>query len=209
MKSLSLVLGLFVFSLIVNAQESGKNAVVASVNMNVLYRGIANPIEIAVSGVTTDKVTATVTNGTINRTTNGWEVLPGDQLETAVTILVDNRKVSEKKFRVKNIPNPVAVFAGKSEGSLDKDVALKTDDLDVELKDFLWDLKFTIESFVFCVSKDNMDHELKSGGNKLTAEMKSFIAGCESGKMIVFEDIKSISPDGRLKELNDIVLTIK
>ena len=96
------------------------NGVAAATKMNVLYLGIANPIEIAVPGVTSDKVSATITNGTINRTTSGWEVKPSSLNDLVLTILVDNKKVNEKKFRVKPIPSPVAVFAHKSNGTVSK-----------------------------------------------------------------------------------------
>ena len=109
--------------------------------MNVLYRGLANPIEIAVPGITSGKVTASVTNGTIKKVNNGWEVSPGDHSESVVTVLVNNRKVSDKFFRVKNVPDPTAVFAGEYDGSISKDIALKTEAPEVELKDFDWDLK--------------------------------------------------------------------
>lgn len=117
MKSLILVLGLLLFSLFLNAQESGRDAVVASVNMNLLYLGISNTVETA--------------------------------------------------------------------------------------------LKYTITGFIFFVSSDGMDYEERSYSNKLTYKMKSFISGCEPGKQIVFKNIKFIGPDGRSKDLQDIILTIK
>ena len=209
MKPIYLILCLLMLPIIVTAQEIGKDAVVAPVKMNVLYRGLANPIEIAVPGVTSDKVTASITNGTIIKVTNGWEVSPGDQSELVVTVLVNNKKVSEKIFRVKNVPDPVAVFAGKYEGEIAKDIAVKTEMLEVELKDFLWDLKFVINSFTLTCSKDNLDLEVLSNGNKLNDKMKSLISTCKAGQKIIFNDIKAIGPDGRPRDLNPIVLTIK
>jgi len=209
MKTICSIFCLLIIPFFVNAQEIGNNAVVTSVNMNVLYRGMANPIEIAVPGITSDKVSAIITNGTLSKTANGLSVSPGEQAESIITILVDNKKVSEKTFRVKNVPNPVAVFAGKYEGQIAKDIALNTDILDVELKDFLWDLHFEIERFTLLCSQDNIDREESSNGNKLTDKMKSLISGIKPGKMIVFKDIKAISPDGKIRDLNQIVLTIK
>jgi gliding motility-associated protein GldM len=209
MKTISLIFSLLMLSITLVAQEIGKDAVVASIKMNVLYRGLDNPIEIAVPGVKSDKVTATITNGTIKRSPNGWEVSPGDQGESVITVLVDNKKVSEKVFRVKNVPNPIALFAGKYEGEIAKDIAVKTEMLEVELKDFLWDLKFVINSFTFSCSKDNLDVEELSNGNKLNDKMKSLISTCKAGQKFIFKDIKAIGPDGRIRDLNQIVLTIR
>jgi hypothetical protein len=209
MKNIFLIFSLIMIPIISTAQENGKDAVVASVKMNVLYRGMNNPIEIAVPGVTSDKVSVTVTNGKIEKNPAGWEVSPGDQNESTFTIFVDNNKVSEKIFRVKNVPDPVALFAGKLEGEITKDIALKTDSLEAELKDFLWDLKFEIQGFTFFCSQDNFDIEEISKGNMLNDKMKSMISKCKSGKLIVFKEIKAMGPDGKIRDLNQIILRIK
>jgi hypothetical protein len=124
-----------------------------------------------------------------------------------LNILVDNKKVNEKTFRVKPIPAPVAVFAGKTNGSIKRDV-IKTATLEAELKDFLWELKFEIESYTFFFSKDGFDNEIKSKGNKLTDEMRSVISDLKPGQTIVFKDIKAVGPDSKIYDLSPIVLKI-
>jgi hypothetical protein len=54
-----------------------------------------------------------------------------------------------------------------------------------------------------------MDFEETSNGNKLTDKMKSLISDTNPGKIIVFKDIKSVGPDGKSRDLNQIILTIK
>jgi hypothetical protein len=209
MKTIYLISCLLMLPLIITAQEAGKDAVVAPVKMNVMYRGMANPIEIAVPGVASDKITATVSNGTIKKVGSGWEVSPGDASECVVTVLVDNIKVSDKTFRIKLVPNPVAVFAGSYDGSVTKEIALKTEALVAELINFDWDLKFTIKSFTFFCSDGKYDYEEVSTGNKLTDKMRSLISNCKTGQNIVFKDIISEGPDGRSRNLNPIVLRLK
>ncbi len=209
MKSICLAFSLLVIVLSANAQVTTNDAVVAAVKMNVLYRGMANPIEVAVPGITSDKVSIMVSNGTLNQTNTGFFVSPGDQAECIIKVMVDNKKVSEKSFRVKDVPQPVAIFAGKSEGQIDKETAAKTDLLNVELKDFLWDLHFTINSFVLLCSDGKYDYEETSSSNKITDKMKSLIADRKVGQYIVFKDIKAIGPDGKTKNLDNIVLALK
>ena len=52
------------------------SATVSADLMNVLYAGIANPIRIAVPGVPSGNVTATMTNGTLVRKGDQWEARP-------------------------------------------------------------------------------------------------------------------------------------
>jgi gliding motility-associated protein GldM len=209
MKTICLISGLLMTSLLIHAQNNGNKAVVAAAKMNILYRGIENPIEVAVPGVPSEKVSVIVTNGTLNKTASGYSVSPGEQAESVIKVLVAGKEISEKKFRIKNIPQPVALFAGKNEGEIDREVALKTDSLEAELKNFLWDLTFEIKGFTFLCSKDNSDLEEVSVGNKLTDKMKSLISEIKPGKMIVFKDIKAKGPDGKIKDLNQIILKIK
>jgi hypothetical protein len=208
MKTFYLILCLLMTALIASAQDNGKGAVVAATKMNVLYRGISNPVEIAVPGITSDQVTATVSDGTIKKIAEGFEVIPGGQDKTIVSVLVNNKKVSEKEFRIKNIPVPEAYFAGKNNGSTSKDLAAKTEGLEVRLTDFAWDLNFTISGFKLMYSRDNTDNELVSVSNKLTDKMKSVLVDFKRGETIVFKDIKALGPDGRTRDLSPIILKI-
>ncbi|MGA1978866.1 MAG: GldM family protein [Bacteroidales bacterium] len=208
MKTICLIFSLLMIPFIVKAQESGKDAVVSATKMNVLYRGVPNPIGIAVPGVASDKITATINDGTIKKVTNGWEVIPGLQSESVITVLVNNSKVSEKTFRVKDIPQPVAVFAGIHGGIVPKDLAMKTGEIEAKLIDFAWDLKFEIVSFNFYLTTPTGDIEYSSDGNKLTDNMKSCISNSKSGQTIVFKNIKAKAPDGKVFYLDSIVIKL-
>ena len=209
MKTIYLVLCLLILPLLVAAQETGIDAVVSPVKMNVMYLGMANPIEIAVPGVASDKITATVSNGTIKKVADLWEVSPGDAGECVVSVLVDNKKVADKLFRIKLVPNPVAVFAGSYTGRIAKDIALKTEVLDAELINFDWDLKFNIQSFKFLCSDGKYDYEEVSKGNKLTDKMRSLITDRKTGQNIVFKDIVAVGPDGKTRNLSPVILVLE
>jgi hypothetical protein len=208
MKSICLFLCLLMLPFLLSAQEIGKEAVVAVTNLNILYMGVSNPIEIAVPGVRSDNVTATLTNGTIIKTTTGWEVKPSSVSDVVLTVLVDNKKVTEKTFRVKPISSPVAVIGGKFNSVLSKSDVLKAGVLEAELKDFLWDQKFEIKSFTLLYSKDGFDNEITSDGDKVTDEMKSIISNLKSGAFFIFKDIKAIGPDKQIVNLDPIAIKI-
>lgn len=209
MKTIYLILSLLMISLFLNAQSVTNDAVVAAVNMNVLYRGMDNPVAIAAPGVKSERVDATISNGTIKKNAQGWVVEPGSQALSIITVLVDNKKVTEKTFRVMNVPDPVAVFAWKNEGEILKETALSTQTLESELKDFNWDIKFVISSFSLVITWDGYVLTEHSNGNKLTDEMRSRISKCLTGQKIVFQDIKAVGLDGKTRDLSPITLTLK
>lgn len=209
MKSNYLSLLLVLLSLCVSAQEKGKDAVVALPNVNVLYYGIPNPVQIAVPGVTSEKVTTTVINGSINKTSDGWEIKPSSVSGTVIlSVFVDNQKVSEKIFRVKPVPAPFAVLAGKENGVMSKDGIINAGKIETVIKDFLWDVRFEIVSYTFLYTENGNDKEIAATGNNLTDEMKSVIANLQPGKNLVFKDIKAIDPAREIHNISPLVLSI-
>lgn len=193
---------------IVDAQGTSQDAVVSATNMNVLYLGIANPVEVAVPGVLSDKVTVTLSNGTINKVSNGWEVFPANTGEVVFMISVNGKKIADKTFRVKTIPFPVAVFAGKNTGAVSKTEALKVETLEAKLLDFAWDINFKISSFSFLLSDESGDRMEFAKDNRITEKMKSLLANLQRGQTIAFKDIKATGPDGRTVALSPIILKI-
>jgi gliding motility-associated protein GldM len=193
---------------IIDAQRTSQDAVVAATNMNVLYLGIANPVEVAVPGVLSDNVTVTLSNGTIKKVSNGWEVFPSNTGESVFTISVNGKKVADKTFRVKTIPFPVAVFAGKNVGAVSKTEALKVEALEARLPDFAWDINFKINSFSLLMSDESGDRMEFAKDNRITERMKSLLTSLQRGQTIAFKDIKATGPDGRIVALNPIILKI-
>lgn len=207
-KMVGTILFLVTIPFIVNAQGTSQDAVVAATNMNVLYLGIPNPVEVAVPGVLSDKVTVTLSNGTIKKVSNGWEVIPANTGESVLTISVNGKKVADKTFRVKTIPAPVAVFAGKNVGAVSKTEALKVETLEARIPDFDWGINFKITSFSFLISSESGDNMEFAKDNRITERMKSFLTRLQRGQTVAFKDIKATGPDGRTVDLNPILLKI-
>lgn len=188
---------------------NGKDDVVVSTtSYNYLYRGIANPVDVKVSGIAADKITAETTNGNIKRIDTGWEVIPGDQNESIVTIYVSGKKRFEKKFNVRDLPDPVAVFHNKSNGSISRNMAAQSYVLEAALKEPEPNIRFEIVSFKLGMRIDSTDIEIASDGNKFTDEMRSVLDRLTRGKYLLIKDIKAIGPDKKIRDLNPIVLKI-
>ena len=207
-KMFMMTISMIMINFIVDGQGTSQDAVVAATNMNVLYLGIANPVEVAVPGVLSDNVTVTLSNGTIKKVSNGWEVFPANTGESVFTISVNGTKVADKTFRVKTIPFPVAVFAGKNVGTVSKTEVLKVEALEARLPDFAWDINFKINSFSFLLSDESGDRMEFAKDNRITERMKSLMTSLQKGQTIYFMDIKASGPDGRPVSLNPIILKI-
>jgi len=196
------------------------SATVASLLMNVLYPGIDNEMEIAVPGVPSNNVTATMTNGTLTRKNNEiWVARPAKAgTEAVVSIqakMTDGRVTEMKKtFKVRPLPMPTAFLMvadakgnpEKFEGggrALAKATLLNTPKINVAIDDGLLNIPFTVLSFQVVIT-DNMGMDAKevSQSAAFTDGQKTMIRGLARGKRVLIRGIVARGPDGSEKALN-------
>jgi gliding motility-associated protein GldM len=133
-------------------------ASIAADKMNVVYRGLNNPLTISFAGVSDNKVTvSTDAKSSISKTSNGkYALVPkkGFVTNISATATLDDgsRVVSTKEFRIKDIPSPVGKISGKTGVvKLNKNDMISSKVL-ASFEDFVYDLKASVFSFDLTVS---------------------------------------------------------
>ena len=133
-------------------------ASIAADKMNVVYRGLNNPLTISFAGVSDNKVTvSTDAKSSISKTSNGkYALVPkkGFVTNISATATLDDgsRVVSTKEFRIKDIPAPVGKISGKTGVvKLNKNDMISSKVL-ASFEDFVYDLKASVFSFDLTVS---------------------------------------------------------
>jgi gliding motility-associated protein GldM len=194
------------------------NVVVSPTAMNVLYQGIDNPIDISVPGIGSDKLSARMTNGDIKKGTlknyrGDWIAQPkviGDKALITVSANIDGKTQTfpPVEFRVRKIPDPVAKFAGLSEGNLQRSVAAVQQVVSAVLENFEFDLTYTITGFTVSVNDKGFDITETSANNRLTDKQKGLIGNLRVGQKLYIEKITAVGPDGRTRNLSPIILKI-
>jgi gliding motility-associated protein GldM len=199
------------------------NVIVSPTAMNVMYYGINNPIDVSVPGISPDKLKIKVVNGSfstdrVKKSTGeyfkgSWAVKPnavGQDVQVIVTADINGKPVqyAPYDFRVKSIPNPVAIFANKSTGTVPRATAAAQQGVFAILPDFDFDLQYTITGFTVLYSDKGSDYEETSSSSNLTAKQKDLIGRLTRGKNLIIKDIKALGPDGRTKELLPVILKI-
>jgi gliding motility-associated protein GldM len=200
------------------------NVVVSPTAMNVMYKGLDNPIDISVPGVGPDKIKIKVNNGTFSqkRVKNSkgeyfrgnWAVSPetvGKAVQVIVTADMNGKPTTYApiEFRVKKLPDPVARFGNKSAGSITKADALAQTGVFATLgEDFDFELIYTVTGFTVSYSDRLGDRQKDSNNWRLTSEQKDIISSTTRGKDLTIKNIKAIGPDGITRELGAIVLRI-
>lgn len=192
-------------------QDKDSEAVIATASSNVLYRGIANKLEIAVPGIPSDRVTASISIGSIYRTNGGWEAVINDRMinECMIAVLINKKVISQKKFIVKDMPNPIAVLVSNRyvdyrSGHAYKQIVPSYIRVETGYADTT--IRFSVTSFTFLTKSKTGDIEIPASGNALTVKMKSIISDLKKGTDIIFKDIKAQGPDGPILNLNPIII---
>jgi gliding motility-associated protein GldM len=195
------------------------NATISATAMNVFYRGIPNPVAISAGGVSESSVRATITNPhSIRRNRPGeYTVKPGTQGNKAtVSVFADidgsSKLMTRMDFRVKDLPTPIAKIAGSRAGQAN----LRVSDLvglqivEAEAEDFLFEVDFKVTTFTMgFTDASGIWAQKKSSGEKFTSEMKTLFRTMRAGGRITIQDIKAIGPDGKVRSLNPINITVR
>jgi len=168
------------------------SATVSADKMNVVYRGLPNPLTISFAGVPDNKVKASGPGLTKGAKPGEYNLNPGAGTEVTVSVtatLPDGKTVSDKKlFRIKNIPAPQGAIGGETGRVSGAKSRLESSQIGARLQDFLYDLKFNVTGFRFKVSGQG---SLEVSGDKLDAKCKAALIRASKGDIITIFDIKT------------------
>jgi len=191
------------------------SAVVSADKMNVMYIGLPNPLSVSAPGSNLKDLTVTISNGKLTGGDGHYVATLATPTDVVVTVSGQVGKgktevLGTSKFRVKRLPDPKPVFAGKSGGDVTAVNIRSQDALYAVLKDFDFDAKFTITHFNLNVQKPRQDivTYLATTG-QLTAQMKTILSNITPGSLIEFSNIAAVGPDGAQRGLDPIIIHVK
>ncbi|HAW52538.1 MAG TPA: hypothetical protein DCX54_09470 [Flavobacteriales bacterium] len=190
--------------------------VVSADKMNVFYKGVDNPVSISVPGVPADKLSPSITNGSLTRGKDGYIVRVKSGNEAIIRVgatMPDGSKKSmgEAKFRVKSIPNPVPYVAQQTGSAVVKKVVLEnTNKIFAKMENFDFELTPEVVGYVFSttVSGGALVEEKVKGAN-LGGSVKNLISKSKTNSKVYFEKIEVRMPDGSIRELGPISLKLQ
>lgn len=200
------------------------SATVAPLLMNVLYAGIANDMRIAVPGVPSGNITATMTNGTLTRKGDIWEARPSkvgtDAVISVNARMADGRSVEMAKntFRVRALPDPMPYIEYKDQngnvrkfrgGNMTKRNLVETEVLQAAIDDDILNIKFDVLRFelLFFDSMGNAIPEV-SQGPRFSDGQKDRIRRLTRGKRFFIRGVVAKGPDGLERTLTPIEVIV-
>lgn len=186
-------------------------AVISADKMNVVYRGVANPMTISIPGIPDNKVTASAP-GLSRRSGSNYIMNPGTGRSVTITAsgtLPDGKGISTKsEFRIKDIPRPAGTVRGES-GSIQmprRNLEIST--IGAMLEDFDFDLNLAVGQFKFKVPGQPT---VVVNGNKLDDRAKSALRRAGRGDAVQIFDIQAYITNNKtykLKKVSPVVVEI-
>lgn len=188
------------------------SAVISADKMNVVYRGVKNPMTISIPGVPN-----------VNASAPGLKKLGGAGKYIMDVTTVKSRQVNikvsgklpngsavsdTKKFRIKDIPRPVGTVRGEDGSIKMSKSGLDKASIGAMLPDFDFDIKLNVTSFKFKVEGQPT---VSVNGRRLNSRAKSALRKAKRGSSVQIIDIKaslSTNKGYKLKKISPVIVEL-
>lgn len=177
------------------------SATIAADKMNVVYRGVDNPMTISFAGVADNKVKASGA-GLSSGNGSSYTMRPGQGKEVTINVTATlpdgGGNVSDNAvFRIKDIPRPVGALGGDDSGTLRKPRAtVEKAPINAVLPDFDFDINLKVNSFKI---RAGDAATVAVQGNKLNGAAISALKRAKRGSTVQIFDIKASIPGNSIK----------
>lgn len=186
-------------------------ALIAADKMNVVYRGVANPMSISIPGIPDNKVTASAP-GLKKVSSSKYVMNPGTGRTVKIVAsgtLPDGQRISTPaEFRIKDIPRPAGTVS-KQDGSVKMPRGnMEIATIGAMLEDFDFDLNLAVSGFKFKVPGQPT---VSVNGNKLNAMAKTALKRAKRGDVVQIFDVEAYITNNKtykLKKVSPVVVEI-
>ncbi len=205
-----------------------QTATIANEDMNVVYRGYENRLNIAVPGVASENIIVEAKGAQMIKPSGkqkNWICRPTSASNVELTVYANTedgkKKMATHIFRTLRLPNPSAFLAYADKRgetylypSTDKeptrDDLLRAKEVVAQYADGMLQANFTITGFtIYAQDATGGVTPVSSNSSKLTASQVKVIKGKKRGSRLVIEDIRAKGPDGVVRDLSPISIAVK
>jgi gliding motility-associated protein GldM len=173
-----------------------QSVVISPSAMNVLYRGVDNPLEIGVPGVDPNKVR--VSGPGVSGSGGVYKAdvtnLKGKEISISVSVEETDadgkttvRPAGSKTFRIKGLPGAEGTIYKRNSGLFSKS-AIANATIEAGFQDFVFDLPLKVTSFEVAIPGSPPE---RITGNRLTGAVKTKIERLKPGATVTIRNIKA------------------
>jgi gliding motility-associated protein GldM len=178
------------------------DAVVSADKMNVVYRGLDNPISVSLPGVSDNNLKVSATGGNLSGSKGKYSIKPGEGNIATIIVsatLSSGKTVNSKAtFRIKDIPAAMGSVREQYGIVRMPKSGLANSPISAGLPDFEFDLNITVQGF-----KIKVPGELTIivEGTTLSAAAKKVLDKAQRGDIINIYDIRATANGYNLKQV--------
>ncbi len=187
-------------------------ATVSADKMNVFYIGVDNPVTVAAGG-DFSKINASCSGGGCNmsKSGSGYNVRVSTPGKANITVSAPDVKSQSFEFRVKRIPDPVAMIGRGYKSSMGTGEFKAQEGIRAELKDFDFEARCNISGFEIARVPKRADPIVRSqAGGRYDGTTTNIVNAAKPGDIYYFSRIKAKCPgDAASRQINDLVINIK
>lgn len=183
---------------------SPTGASVSADAVKVLYIGLENPLTITGGSAGAEKTQATINNGSLKSLGGGKYVATVTTPGKATIDVTVEGKTTPFEFRVKRVPDPIAMIGQSSGGRIATNALKAQQGVRADLRDFVFEgVKFDVVSYVFYATGAGFPEAAytQNSGPYFNADAKKYLERCKPGSTVVIDEIKAKGPDGGIRVL--------
>ena len=186
---------------------SAPAATVANIDMNVVYKGYDNKMEISVPGIAESQLRVSAAGASISKSGSQYICKPtaNEKITITVSAEVDGKvqTVGQKVFRVRPVPSPTSFLRLPNNELYNPDMEnapkLRRRDLYestvvAEYADGMLNANFTVKQFTLYIQQGAGWDNLTVKGNKLTDKEVDRLKKLKAGQKFYFGDIQYTGP---------------
>ncbi len=205
---LSIIVAIFLMGCVskIPRKKPGKPVISTSM-MNVLFKGIENPIHIAIPNFSCDEVHIIAPNCIIKGDGCQYTITPqkiGYQSIISVSIVNNDTIIlGQSDFRVRLLPPPKA-FLCNYKNTVKKEDLKNCAGIVLRYENLDWISPYKITQYTLSILRDNcMIFRLSSNQAKFTHEIQQALQKVETGDILYFENIRAIDSSNKTIKVYD------
>ena len=191
---------------------SPTGASVSADAVKVLYIGLDNPLTISGGAKGAEATQASITAGSLKNLGGGkWVANVSTPGKTTINVNVDG-KSTPFEFRVKNVPNPIALIGQNEGGRVAANIIKSQQGVRADLRDFVFEgVKFDIVGYTVYATGAGFNDQpgiSPNSGAYFSADSKRVLDKLRPGSSLIIDEIRAVGPGGRSVKLQAIVFNL-
>ena len=167
------------------------SATISADKMNVVYRGVVNPMSISFAGISDKDVVASAPG--LTKVGNGkYNMSPGTGTEVVINVtgkMSDGKMASDKKvYRIKGIPGPAGTIRGEMGVVKGPKSNLQVATIGAKLVDFDFEVGLDVVGFNFKIAGQPT---VVVSGNRLNSQCITALSKAGRGDQVTISEIKT------------------